>query len=229
MVVVATVRLPDSMDWYTRFAEHAWIDLKQGSEEAWVRVEIGTPSSGVKVFPIDPDEARATHRWDNRVSILEIVTGPAAREIGPQVIAAARAVVDFGQQVLVVHPDGSWEGHIEPPEGRPYEAFPGPNSNTLIATIVEAVPGLHAELHHNAVGKDYPQGFRAGRTSSGYGVEADSSYLGAGIGLRQGLELHVAQLTFGVGLWPPALKLPFLPRIGIHQGWIGASTGLAPQ
>ncbi|MGB0952655.1 MAG: DUF3750 domain-containing protein [Planctomycetota bacterium] len=223
MVVVATVRLPDYMDWYTRFAEHAWIDVKQGSEADWTRIEIGGPSSGVKVFPIDPDEARATHRWQNRVSILETLRGDRAREAIPRILERARAEPDFGQQHLEFDEEGGFSVTIDRPSSRSYDAFPGPNSNTLIAGIVEDVPGLHAELHHNSVGKDFPRGFRAGRTSSGFGVEVDSSYLGAGIGLRQGLELHLAQITLGVSLWPPALKLPFLPRIGIHQGWIGAA------
>lgn len=226
MVVVATVRLPDYMDWYTRFAEHAWIDVKQGSEDDWMRIEIGGPTSGVKIFPIESAEARGTHRWQNRVSVLETLQGERARKVIPAILERARAEPDFGQQHLQFDDSGGFSVTIDGPTGRKYDAFPGPNSNTLIAGILEDVPGLHAELHHNSVGKDFPRGFRAGRTSSGLGLELDSTYLGAGIGLRQGLELHLAQLTLGVSLWPPALKLPFLPRIGIHQGWIGAAGSL---
>ena len=40
------------------------------------------------------------------------------------------------------------------------------------------------------------------------------------MGLREGLELHLLGLTLGVGLWPPALKLPLLPRLGVHPGWV---------
>lgn len=223
MVVVSTVRLPDYMDWYTRFAEHAWIDVKQGSEESWTRIEIGGPSSGVQVFSIEADEARGTHRWQNRVSVLETLVGPSARTAIPKLLALAAAEKDFGHTKTTHAPDGGWTMQMMVAEGRPYDAHPGPNSNTFIATLVEGTPELHAELHHNSVGKDYPRGFRAGITSSGYGVEADAGWLGAGIGLRQGVELHVAQLTLGISLWPPALKLPILPRIGVHQGWVGAA------
>lgn len=226
MVVVSTVRLPDYMDWYTRFAEHAWIDVKQGSEEDWTRIEIGGPSSGVQVFAIEAEEARGTHRWQNRVSVLETLVGPAARSAIPRLLALADAEPDFGHNRTVHDVEGGWTMQIMVAEGRPYDAHPGPNSNTFIATLVEGTPELHAELHHNSVGKDYPKGFRAGLTSSGYGVEADTGWLGAGIGLRQGVELHVAQLTLGISLWPPALKLPILPRIGVHQGWVGAAGGL---
>jgi hypothetical protein len=223
MVVVSTVRLPDYMTWYTRFAEHAWIDVKAGSEGDWTRIEIGGPSSGVEVFTISAEEARSTHRWENRVSVLETLVGPAAHSAIPRLLELADAETDFRQTVRTQNPEGGWDIQFQDVDGRPYDAHPGPNSNTFVANLVEATPELHAELHHNSVGKDYPRGFRAGITSSGYGVEADAGWLGAGIGLRQGVELHVAQLTIGVSLWPPALKLPIIPRIGIHQGWIGAA------
>ena len=48
----------------------------------------------------------------------------------------------------------------------------------------------------------------------------DANYLGLGLGLREGVELHLLGLTAGVSLWPPALKLPLVPRMGVHQGWV---------
>jgi hypothetical protein len=103
-----------------------------------------------------------------------------------------------------------------------YEAWPGPNSNTFVATLLREVPGLSSELDHNSVGKDWAAGVRVGRTDAGLGFGIDSAYLGAAAGLRQGVELHLIGLTTGVSLWPPAVKIPFLPRIGIHPGWFNA-------
>ncbi|PCJ52787.1 MAG: hypothetical protein COA70_11425 [Planctomycetota bacterium] len=226
MVVVNTVRLPDTMDWYTRFAEHAWIDVKQGNEASWTRIEIGGPSSGIDVFHITSAEVRAPIRWKNRVSVLETITGERAKLAIPQLLRLAAAEKDFGTWKTVSEKDNNWHAIRHPAQARDYDAWPGPNSNTFIATLIEGTPELHAELHHNSVGKDYPRSMRAGMTSSGYGFEADLGYLGAGIGLRQGLELHFMQLTAGIGLWPPALKIPLIPRIGIHQGWIGAAGSL---
>ena len=143
--MVASCRLPDFMPWYTRFASHAWIDLRDADGD-WQRVEVvGAP---------------------------------------------------------------------EAPAGRAYRQWPGPNSNTFIAWVIERTPGLSAELDHNAVGKDYPDGFRVGRTSAGWGVEVETALLGAGVGLSQGVELHLLGLTAGIDVWPPAIKLPFLPRLG---------------
>ena len=223
MVVVNTVRLPDYMDWYTRFAEHTWIDLKDGDEESWTRIEIDGAMSGVVISSIGPEDARANMRWSNSVFVLEVYYAQEARDLIPLVLESARSIQDYGTREHIQIEEGWSEKFIAPSNGRLYEAWPGPNSNTLIAQIIDRTPGLHAELHHNAVGKDYPASFRAGFTASGYGVEADFGLLGAGIGLRQGLELHMIGLTAGISLWPPALKLPLLPRIGIHQGWVGAA------
>lgn len=223
MVVVSTVRLPDYMDWYTRFAEHAWIDVKQGDEKSWTRIEVAGPESGVEVFATSSENVRAPIRWKNRVSVLETITGDRAQRAIPRLLELAAAEPDFGHHETVIVDENNWYVVMHAPEARDYSAWPGPNSNTFIATLIEGTPELHAELHHNSVGKDYPRGLRAGKTSSGYGLEADMGFLGAGVGFRQGVELHFFQLTAGISLWPPALKIPLIPRIGIHQGWVGAA------
>ena len=79
---------------------------------------------------------------------------------------------------------------------------------------------LRTASSFNSSGKDLARGFAAGPTLSGTGLRLDSDYLGLALGLREGAELHLAGLTLGVGLWPPALKLPLLPRLGVHPGWV---------
>ncbi len=221
MVVVSSVRIPDDMEWYARFAHHTWIDIKQGGDDKWTRIEVSGRMSGIEIQPIAAEELRDEIRWDNRAAVLAVYTDDQAREMIPAILQAAHETEDFGHAVWTETEGGDWSIRRSQPAARPYEAWPGPNSNTLTAQIIDATPGLHAEFHHNAVGKDYPRRFRAGRTSGGLGLEADFGLLGAGLGLRQGAELHLFGLTLGVGLWPPALKIPLLPRIGVHQGWVG--------
>jgi len=228
MVVVQSVRLPDHMVWYSRFAEHAWIDVKQGDEASWTRIEIGGPSSGIDVSHTPAEDVRVPIRWGNRVSVLETITGEKAKRAIPRLLELAAEEQDFGSWEKVIDGENNWHTIRHPAQARAYDAWPGPNSNTFTATLIEGTPDLHAELHHNSVGKDYPRGMRVGMTSSGYGFEADLGYLGAGIGLRQGVELHFMQLTAGISLWPPAIKIPLLPRLGIHQGWVGAVGSLNP-
>ena len=104
------------------------------------------------------------------------------------------------------------------PWANEYSVFPGPNSNTYVARILNQVPGLHAELSHNSVGKDYTSSVSAGWTQAGDGLRLDVPMLGASLGWQQGIELHLIGLTAGISFWPPALKLPILPRIGFEPG-----------
>ena len=223
LVVVNSVRLPDFQPWYTRFAEHAWIDIKDGDSDSWRRLEVTGQNSGVEMYPISEEDAVDPKRWKNRVSVLEAITGKDAQEAIPNLLRLAEAEADFGHSTYTSLDKDSWQITVSHAEDRPYSAWPGPNSNTFVTALVEGTPGLHAELHHNSVGKDYPRTFRAGVTSAGWGVEADIGYLGLGVGLRQGLELHILGFTAGFGIWPPALKIPLIPRLGIHQGWVGTA------
>jgi len=224
MVMVKTARLPDTMDWYTRFAHHAWLEVRL-QDGQWQRVEIIDEWSPPRIQNISQDTVLADYRWRRPVDVLEVLTGASAQAAGERVLELARQCEEFG--VSHARRQRAQETGADPDSlpmlGRGYQAWPGPNSNSFVAWVVENTPNLHAELDHNAVGKDATLPFRAGLTTSGYGVEIDSAYLGAGIGLRQGAELRLAGLTFGIGLWPPALKLPFLPRLGFDPGVVGAA------
>ena len=185
MVVVNSVRLPDSMPWYTVFAEHSWVDMKNGDEDSWQRVEIYNATSGHEVSSITAEKVRTTHRFGNRSSVLSVAVGEEAR-------LAIPVIHTFTERYEL-----------------DYEAWPGPNSNTFISDLLDATDGIDAQLHHNAAGKDFPWGyFDLGFDSSG------------------GIELHLMQLTLGISFWPPAIKLPLLPRLGAHQGWVDADMGI---
>lgn len=224
MVLVKTARLPDNMAWYTRFAHHSWIELR-GKDGGWKRVEIIDEWSPPRISAISETTVLEDYRWRRPVDVLEVLAGEAAQAAGERVLELARQNEEFGvsHQRRQQAKDSGVDPENLPMLGRGYHAWPGPNSNSFIAWIIENTPGLHAELDHNAVGKDDTAPFRIGMTTSGYGVEADSPYLGAGVGLRQGVEVRLIGLTFGIGLWPPAVKLPILPRLGFDPGLVGAA------
>lgn len=101
------------------------------------------------------------------------------------------------------------------PDRRTYWVWPGPNSNTWAAFVLREA-GLGVDLDPRAVGKDWRGFVSVGPTASRTGVSFDTPLLGLGVGLDEGLELRLLALTFGVDLWPPALKTPF-GRLGFSD------------
>ena len=189
VVLVKQVQIPDWEPWYARFAVHTWIDYRD-ADGRWQRVGVPGTTTDVVRKTLDEAEALGDERWKERVRVIDRVTGDrAARVVAQLEDAEARWT------------DGS------------YKPFPGPNSNTFIERVVRATDGLSTQLEPNAVGKDHAS-LRAGVTASGTGVELESAWLGAEIGLKEGVQLHLAQLPLGVRLWPPAILLPFAPAIG---------------
>jgi hypothetical protein len=101
------------------------------------------------------------------------------------------------------------------PWPRKYNIWPGPNSNTFTAHVLRAAPELRVDLPPTAVGKDY-MGLRpVGRLPSGTGGQLSLfGAAGVAVGLREGLELNVLGLTFGIDPASLSLKLPLIGRIG---------------
>jgi len=194
LVVVKSVRLPvrDWLPWYTRCAEHAWVDVKDTG--GWHRVEWNQRLDHVLVEPMSGEVAARDLRWEEGVAVLACYRGERARDLATAILATAEAY----------------------PDATNYRAWPGPNSNTFVEWLAQET-GLPLVLPPSAIGKDYAPWLRAGLTSSRTGFEVETLLLGAQIGLCEGAELHLFGLTLGVGLWPPVLKLPFLPAI--PSGW----------
>lgn len=88
-----------------------------------------------------------------------------------------------------------------------YRLWPGPNSNTFGDAMLYACD-LHASQPATAIGKDWRGWFGASWTTEGTGFQVESPVLGLRMGLKEGIEVHVLALPFGVDLWPPAIILP---------------------
>ncbi|MCP5021778.1 MAG: DUF3750 domain-containing protein [bacterium] len=188
-IVVKNLRLPTSEVWYSRFAHHTWVDVRLPGKADWVRVEIPTPTSGIKVSHVGAEKAFADERWGRPVRVRTVLSGPAAGEVAEGLVARAKS--------------------MESPD---YLSFPGPNSNTFIHSLVHDVDGMHARFSANAVGKDF--GLNLGVSETGTGIELDAYLIGLQVGWVEGVELHFLGLTAGIGLAPLTLKLPVLPEIG---------------
>ena len=190
-VLVKSLRIPTSEPWYARFAHHTWFDVRQTEGGLWTRIEVPTPEAGLVTEPVEDAQAFADQRWGRRVEVRAAYAGEGVDRLARRILIEARAY----------EPNG-------------YRAWPGPNSNTFAEAILRRVDGVAAQLDPNAVGKDY--GLRAGWSESGAGVQADAWLIGAQLGLLEGVELHLFGLTLGVGIYPLALKLPFVPSLEVE-------------
>lgn len=200
LVAVKSCALPDGAPWWKRWAHHAWVDVRNGDTGRWQRIESGG-SLGIVQSELDEQEARLDRRFGGRiVRLLGWVENDAARAAATRIDAASDALAARYRD--------------------DYTVWPGPNSNTFVRELLADVPELGFVFDPNAIGKDYDGWLGAGLTASKTGVRLDTPLLGAAVGLHEGVELHLLQLTIGVSLVPPGLSLPFLPQI--PWGWLGA-------
>ncbi len=96
-----------------------------------------------------------------------------------------------------------------------YRIWPGPNSNGYIRWVL-AEARVPLDLDPRMVGKDWRAPIAVGITPGRSGVFLDVLTVGAAVGIREGVELHLLGATLGVDLWPPALKTPW-GRLGMQE------------
>jgi hypothetical protein len=177
--------------WKGIFSVHSWIVLKRENAPAWTRYDVVGWGNPVRTNGWAPDG-----RWfgDNPVVIADI-SGTEATALIPKIEAAIKSY-EFAR-------NGD------------YRMWPGPNSNTFVATVLRAVPELAVALPPNAIGKDYRAAPFVGLTDSGTGIEANLwGLLGIKAGWVEGLEVNFLSLVAGFDIRRPALKLPGFGRLG---------------
>jgi hypothetical protein len=183
--------------WKGIFSVHSWVVFKPegGTRTRWSRYDVVGWGQPVRANGWDPDG-----RWYGDIPrVLVDIRGAEAAALIPKVkdTIAAYAYSNYGD----------------------YRIWPGPNSNTFVATVLRAVPELRTTLPPNAVGKDFRAMPYAGLTDSGTGVEASLwGVLGVKVGWVEGIELNLMGLVVGFDLRHPAVKLPGFGRIGIDDG-----------
>lgn len=200
--VVAVLAAP-TYGWRGYFAVHPWIVFKRAGDSAYTRYEvIGWSRANV----VRRNHARPDSQWYGATpEILAFAQGE----------PAAAMIADIEQAIASY------------PYDNQYRSYPGPNSNTFLAHIGREVPALDLDLPPTAIGKDFrPLTSPLGTPPSGSGVQASiKGLLGFIASPREGLELNLLGLGIGVDFNCPALRLPFVGRLGL-DGTI-ASTGCA--
>jgi hypothetical protein len=179
--------------WKGVFSVHSWIVLKRANARDWTRYDVvgwGTPVR-TNGWPADG-------RWFGNMPVaIADVSGAQAEQLIPKVEAAVTRY-QFNR-------------------AGDYRIWPGPNSNSFVAAVLRAVPELGVALPPNAVGRDFRDGFYAGRTDSGTGVELNlRGFADIKFGWVEGLELNLLGLVAGLDLRHPGVKLPGFGRIGME-------------
>lgn len=184
-----------AFNWRGILAVHTWIATKPADADHYsVHQVVGwRRGNGRSVVVSTPDLPDRLWYGAEPELLLDLRGAPAARLI-PEVLAAIARY----------------------PHADEYTLWPGPNSNTFTAYVGREVPGLELELPVTAIGKDYLAAGRwTGSAPSGGGLQLSlGGYGGVLLGGREGLEVNLLGLVFGVDVTPPALKLPGIGRLG---------------
>jgi len=184
--------------WRGYFGVHSWIAVKEKNADFYTTYHVmgfrikRTGTSIVAERDI-PDR-----RWFGAEPILvSTLKGPSAERAIPKI---EEAVSNY-------------------PYKDSYRVWPGPNSNTFISYILRRVPEIGVELPPHAIGKDWiNEGDVFGLTESGTGVQVSLlGVFGFSLGLAEGVEVNLLGMSFGIDFWRPALKLPFVGRLGLSD------------
>jgi hypothetical protein len=164
---------------------HPWFAVHRPGEEAWT------------LYDLDGRHQRAS-ALDNRPYvelIVQAVWRGADAERAAACIEANHAEIEIDVE-------------------RHFWLIPGPNCNTYGDRMLRRC-GLHASLPATSIGKDWRGWIGAGVTTEGTGVQLETPVVGIELGLKEGVEVHILGLSFGVDFWPPAIILPLGPgRLG---------------
>jgi hypothetical protein len=193
---VVQVYAARALNWRGIFGVHTWIATKpENAAQYLVHHVIGwrlyRNLPAVVSAPGIPDG-----RWfGNEPTLLVDLRGETAARAIPKIVDAVASY----------------------PYPEEYALWPGPNSNTFTAYIGKKVPELRLELPVTALGKDYPiNGSLIDHTPSGTGYQLSLfGLLGATLARDEGVEINLLGLSFGIDFFKPALKLPFVGRLGI--------------
>lgn len=178
--------------WRGAFAMHTWLAAKPAGADRYTRYEVigWRAYRGLPTIAVGTARAPDAEWFGAQPVLLRDLRGPAAEAV----------LARLGDAIARY------------PFPTTYRAWPGPNSNTFTAHLGREIPELGLALPALALGKDYLPGFAATSPGGGWQISA----WGAG-GLlwspRQGLEINVLGLVFGIDPRAPALSLPGIGRL----------------
>jgi hypothetical protein len=186
--------------WKGVVAVHSWIVVKRDNARSWSRYDVVGWGNPVRINGWAPDG-----RWyGGRPFVVADIQGAEAQALIPKIEAA---IQDYQFR-----------------NAGDYRIWPGPNSNTFVATVLRAVPEIGVTLPPNALGRDFRPAAYAGWSDSRTGIEANLwGLFGVKLGWVEGVEVNVLGLVAGLDLRNPAVKVPGFGRLGVLPGNIATA------
>ena len=179
--------------WRGIFAVHSWIVIKDAGAPGYTRYDYTAWGDPIRVNGFVADGLWFGHKPE----IVAALDGE----------AAARAIPKIRDAV----------GRYKYKNYGDYRLWPGPNSNTFTATILQEVPEIGGVLPPTAIGKDYPYDGRwVSLTPSRTGFRLSlAGYLGLQMAWTEGVEVNFLGAVLGFDVRDPAIKLPGIGRIAL--------------
>ena len=173
------------------FATHSWLVLKPKNAFHYDRYDVVGWGRPVRHNGYDADG-----RWYSNIPVIETeISGKRAEQLIPKIKSA---IADY-----------RWQNYGD------YTIWPGPNSNTFVASIIRSVPGFDARTPSTAVGRDYPDenAWVAVDRSGSLRLSA-GGYAGLVVGMEDGLELNFLGLVAGINPAKLEIKIPGFGTFG---------------
>ena len=187
-----------ALNWRGIFGVHTWIATKPADETQYTIHHVIGWRAYRKLPVVVSAPGIPDGRWfGNEPELIADIRGDIAAQAIPKIIEAVASY----------------------PYANEYQLWPGPNSNTFMAYVGRLVPELKLDLPATAIGKDYPiNGSIFGHSPSGTGYQLSLlGVLGVTMAREEGIELNLLGLSFGVDFLKPALRLPFIGRLGVSE------------
>ncbi len=187
-----------TINWRGYFSLHCWVSIKEKNATEYTNYHVVGWRTQRGLGTIREEKDIPDRYWYGaKPHIIASYIGPRAEVMIPQIKEAVKTYP---------YPDM-------------YRAWPGPNSNTFVSYIIRSTPGMGVELPSNAIGKDWiNKADVVGWSETKTGVQFSLlGALGFTLGLGEGVEVNVLGLSLGVDFWRPALKLPFVGRLGFKD------------
>lgn len=167
------------------FATHSWLVLKPKGASRYDRYDVVGWGSPLRKNAYDADG----HWYSNKPVVNHQIVGQEAEQLLPQL---EKAIGNY-----------RWR------ERGDYTLWPGPNSNTFVASILRQIPQLAASTPSTAVGRDFPSDGRwIGRRKNGALFATLGGYLGVVVGGGKGVEINFLGLVAGINLNAREVLIP---------------------